>query len=80
MNVYVDIRNENDSIKDLFSKDFVSVDDLLDCIDDLNYQLDKLKEEIEDLQNPDENKGVYEMFDLQYKEQRMREMEGLDDR
>ena len=77
-NVYVDIRNENESIQDLFSKDFVSVDDLLDCIDDLNYQLDKLKEELEDLHNPDENKGVWEMFDLQYKEQRMREMEGLE--
>ena len=77
-NVYVDIRNENEDIRKIFlDKDFVSVDTLLDTIDDLNYQINQLKEEIEDLQNPDENKGVYEMFDLQYKEQRLREMEGV---
>ena len=67
-NIYVDIREENESIRDLFNdKDFVSVDTLLDTIDDLLYQINELKEE------PEEDIDVWNKYDMQYKQ--LREME-----
>ena len=80
--IYVDIRKENESIRELFNdKDFVSIDTLLDVIDELKYELDKKQETIDELtEGNKENNSVWEMFDLQYKEKRLREMEGLDDR
>ena len=61
--VYVDIREENESIRNLFNdKDFVSVDTLLDTIDDLLYQLNELKEE------PEEDIDVWNKYDIQYKQ------------
>lgn len=79
--VYVDIREQNESIQKCFpKKDFVSIDELLNTIDDLQYQIDKLQEEVDELNESEhekQEKGVWEMFDLQYKENRMREMEGL---
>jgi len=80
--VYVDIREETESIKKQFPcKDFVSIDDLLDAIDDLQYEIDKLQEEIDEANETEhekQEKGVYEMIDLQYKENKLREMEGLE--
>ena len=62
-NIYVDIREENESIRNLFNdKDFVSVDTLLDTIDDLLYQLNELKEE------PEEDIDVWNKYDIQYKQ------------
>ena len=74
--IYVDIRQENESIRELFNdKDFVSIDTLLDVIDELKYELDKKQETIDELtEGNKENNSVWEMFDLQYKEQRLREM------
>ena len=67
-NIYVDIREENESIRDLFNdKDFVSVDTLLDTIDDLLYQINELKEE------PEEDIDTWNKYDMQYKQ--LREME-----
>lgn len=66
--IYVDIREENESIRDLFNdKDFVSVDTLLDTIDDLLYQINELKEE------PEEDIDTWNKYDMQYKQ--LREME-----
>ena len=80
-NIYVDIREQNESIQKQFpNKDFVSIDNILDVIDDLVYQIDKMQEEIDELNETKyekQEKGVWEMFDLQYKENRLREMEGL---
>lgn len=80
--VYVDIREQNESISKYFpNKDFVSIDTLLNCIDDLDYQLNKLQEELDELKESEsekQEKGVWNMFDIQYKEQRLREMEGLE--
>lgn len=62
-NIYVDIREENESIRELFNdKDFVSIDTLLDTIDDLLYQLNELKEE------PEEDIDVWNKYDIQYKQ------------
>ena len=48
-NVYVDLRNENKWIRELFlNKDFVSVEDLLDKCEDLKDELDHVIEEFED--------------------------------
>ena len=48
-------------------KDFVSVDTLLDTIDDLLYQINELKEE------PEEDIDTWNKYDMQYKQ--LREME-----
>lgn len=49
--ILVDIRKENESIRDYFkNKDLVAVDDLLDAIDDLLYERDNLEEKIEDME------------------------------
>ena len=67
-NIYVDIREENESIRELFNdKDFVSIDTLLNTIDDLLYQINELKEE------PEEDIDVWNKYDMQYKQ--LREME-----
>lgn len=48
-NVYVDLRNEDRWIKELFrNKDFVSVEDLLGKCEDLKDELDHVIEELED--------------------------------
>ncbi len=49
-NVLVDIRNENEYIRNYFKgKDIVSIDDLLGAIEDLISDVDHLEEEIEDI-------------------------------
>ena len=55
--ILVDIRDENDTIKLHFNnQDFVSIDDLLDKIDELSYTIDNIKEEYEDFkQNVNDN-------------------------
>lgn len=48
-NVYVNLRNENKWIKEIFNnKDFVSVEDLLGKCEDLKDELDHVIEEFED--------------------------------
>ena len=48
-NVYVDLRNENKWIRELFlNKDFISVEDLLSKCEDLKDELDHVTEEYED--------------------------------
>ena len=47
--ILVDIREENEIIRDYFkNKDLVSVDDLLNAIDDLIYERNNLEEKLED--------------------------------
>jgi hypothetical protein len=47
--ILVDIREEDDEIKDYFkNKDLVSVDDMLNAIADLLYEKHKLEEEKEE--------------------------------
>lgn len=53
--VYIDMRKENKWISKYFTKDLVSVSDLLDCIEDLDSENEKLKLEIEELKTPDED-------------------------
>ena len=52
--VYIDMRKENEWIRKYFDKDLVSVQDLLACIEDLDCEIDSLKEQIEDMKQPDE--------------------------
>lgn len=48
-NIYINLKNENDQIKEEFkNKDLVTIDDLLNKIDDLKYELDHLQEEFDD--------------------------------
>ena len=53
--VYIDMRKENKWISKYFTKDLVSVSDLLDCIEDLDSENEKLKLEIEELKTPNED-------------------------
>ena len=55
--VYIDIRKENQWIRKYFNnKDFISVDDLLDVIENLDSEVECLKEQIEDIkQDRDDN-------------------------
>lgn len=47
--ILVDIREENESIRDYFkNKDLVSVEELLNAIDDLIYERNNLEEKLED--------------------------------
>jgi hypothetical protein len=53
--ILVDIREENNDIQEYFkNKDLVSVDDLLNAIDDLIYDKHKLEEEIEEMNKSNE--------------------------
>lgn len=49
--ILVDIREENEIIRDYFkNKDLVAVDDLLNAIDDLICERDNLEEKVEDME------------------------------
>ena len=49
INVYVDLRMQNQWIREVFeNKDMVSVEDLLTKVEDLLDELDSVKEEYED--------------------------------
>ena len=47
--IYIDIREESDMIKRYFNKDLVSVDELLDVIEDLHLEIERVKEKYDDL-------------------------------
>ena len=48
--VYIDMRKENEWIRKYFDKDLVSIDELLNCIEDLDGEVDHWKEKYEDLE------------------------------
>lgn len=49
--VYINIKNENDEISDLFKdKDLVSIDDLLWKIEDLLWEKEELERQLRDLE------------------------------
>lgn len=54
--IYVDIRNANDWIKKYFNSDFVSVDQLISCIEDLDSEVEVLKEQIEEYEKTEEER------------------------
>lgn len=53
--VFVDMRYMNNWIKKYFNADFVSIDQLLGCIEDLDGRIEELEDEIERLKNKDNN-------------------------
>ena len=53
--VYIDMRKENKWISKYFTKDLVSIDELLNCIEDLDSEIENLKLEIEELKTPSED-------------------------
>ncbi len=46
--ILVDLRFENETIQNMFDKDYVSVSDILDKLYDLNYELINEQEKYED--------------------------------
>ena len=54
--VYIDIRKENSWIKQYFDTDFVSIDKLLAVIEDLDSEIEVLKEKIEDLEKSEQER------------------------
>lgn len=52
--VYIDMRYQNDWIKKYFNADFVSISQLIGCIEDLDGEIELLKEKIEEIKNPEE--------------------------
>lgn len=48
--VFVDMRKENEWIRKYFTADFVSIDKLLACIEDLDSTISVLKENQEDVE------------------------------
>ena len=77
--IYVDMRIQNRWIQKYFpNKDFVSIDELIGCIEDLDSEIDHLKEELEDATKSEEEKledWKWTQADIMYEEQRLKEME-----
>ena len=48
--VYIDMRNENEWIRKYFDKDWVSIEELLATIEDLDSEIENWKEKYEDLE------------------------------
>ena len=58
--VFIDMRKENEWIRKYFNADFVSIDQLLNCIEDLDGKIDSLNEQIKDLTTTyDEDEDLY---------------------
>ena len=49
--VYIDMRKENEWIRKYFDRDFVSIDQLIGCIEDLDDEIENWKEKYEELEN-----------------------------
>ena len=61
--VFIDMRKENEWIKKYFNADFVSIDQLLGVIEDLDGKIEDLKDEIKWLKNGDyEDPNEYEFW------------------
>lgn len=48
--VFIDMRKENEWVKKYFNADFVSIDNLISCIENLDSELEHLKENQEDIE------------------------------
>lgn len=58
--VFIDIRKENEDIRDLFSnKDMVSIDSIFNAIADLQYQINELNEVIYRLEHPEDDEPSF---------------------
>ena len=67
--VYIDIRQENEWIRKYFTTDWVSVKQLLDCIEELDDAKATLIEQIQELSKSEEEKledYKWELADRQY--------------
>lgn len=61
--VFIDMRYQNDWIKKYFNADFVSIEQLIGCIEDLDGEIEHLKEEINELRNCDgEDPDAYDRW------------------
>ena len=58
-NVYIDVREICESFKNLFDKDLVSINDLIDKIEELVEEKTELEEKLEKYENPDDNDDYY---------------------
>ena len=52
--VFIDMRYQNDWIKKYFNADFVSIEQLISCIEDLDGEIEELKDELKKIKNPEE--------------------------
>ncbi len=52
--VFIDMRYQNDWIKKYFNADFVSIEQLIGCIEDLDSEIEELKEKIRELNEPED--------------------------
>ena len=48
--VYIDMRKENEWVRKYFNADFVSIDNLISCIENLDCEIGHLKENQEDIE------------------------------
>ena len=58
-NVYIDVREVCESFRNLFDKDLVSINDLIDKIEELVEEKTELEEKLEKYENPDDNDDYY---------------------
>lgn len=64
--IYVDLREQNKTMRNIFiNRDLVSIDDLLDKIEDLTFELEAVKEEYEDFKRDVEDNYKYMPIDEQ---------------
>lgn len=61
--VYVDMRKENEWIRKYFHADFVSVSQLIGCIEDLDGEIELLKEKLEESAEENEPDAFDEWHD-----------------
>lgn len=64
--IYIDLRTQSKTIKENFnSKDFISIDELLDKFEDLIFELESVKEEYNDFKKDVEDNYKYMPIDEQ---------------
>ena len=54
--IFIDIRQQNEWIRKYYEKDLIKLDELFGLIEDLDYEIDILRERIDDLNKSKEEK------------------------
>lgn len=74
--VYIDMRKQNRWISKYFNADFVSIDNLLACIEDLDARIEQLENQLSETKEEEYEDWKWQKADELYEKQKLNELTG----